>query len=535
MLNNYQYNMNYQDKTKEELIADLQILEKKYNSIAELYEINKTLNNQAESITKITETKNTGILRILPDMIFIQNKEGVYFDFYLPENAAKFVPQKVFIGQKIQNVLPESLVREFKPIFAKAIETRQVQFLEYELKMPDEIHYFDSRLVAIEDDKILSIVRDVTSEKKAEKELLESNEKYRTLVENTNEALYVLQNGVFKYANKMCSEVLKVPADVLIGMSMMEFIYPEDRDKAMTQHMQIMNGESCTGRKSFRIITRDGKELCADVNSVGIQWGGKMATLNFAIDITERKMAEKKLQVKNEELIVANSEKDKFFSIIAHDLRNPFNAFLGLTRMMVEDLPSLRLEEIQKMALAMRRSATSISGLLENLLEWSCSQQGLINFDPEYIKLRTRIEDELQPVLESAQSKGIELSFDISHDLVIYADSNMFGSTIRNLSINAVKFTPKGGKIIISAKLIDNKNVEISILDSGIGMSISMLDKLFRIDSQINRKGTENEPSTGLGLYLCKDFVEKNGGKIWVKSEEGVGSSFYFTLPTVKT
>jgi PAS domain S-box-containing protein len=531
---NKKIQMNYIDKTKEELITDLQALQMKYNSITELYNKNRTLNNQAENITKISETRNTGILRVLPDMIFIQNKEGVYFDFYLPENAAKFVPQKVFIGQRIQNVLPESIVREFKPIFEKALETRQVQYLEYELNMPDEIHYFDSRLIAIEDDKILSIVRDVTSEKKAEKELLESNEKYRTLVENTNEALYVLQDGIFKYANKMCCEILNVPDSTMIGMSMLEFINPEDRDKALTQHMKIMKGELGTSRKNFRIITRNGKELCADVNSVVIQWGGKIATLNFAIDITERKLAETRLQLKNKELLIANSEKDKFFSIIAHDLRNPFNSFLGLTRLMVEDLPSMRLDEIQKMALTMRRSATDLSGLLENLLEWSCSQQGLLGYEPELLMLRSRIEDEMQPIMETAQSKGIEISLDINEDLVIYADSNMFGSIIRNLSGNAAKFTPKGGKISVSAIITDDRNIEISIIDSGIGMSPSMLERLFQIDSQINRKGTENEPSTGLGLYLCKDFVEKHGGKIWAKSAEEIGSVFYFTLPSRK-
>jgi signal transduction histidine kinase len=132
---------------------------------------------------------------------------------------------------------------------------------------------------------------------------------------------------------------------------------------------------------------------------------------------------------------------------------------------------------------------------------------------------------------EVALKKGVEMNINISNDIVVYADINMAKTITRNLISNALKFTPNGGKISISAKNTENNSVEIAVKDTGIGMNQTLLDNLFRIDVQSNRKGTENEPSSGLGLLLCKDFVEKNGGEIWVESEENKGSVFYFTIP----
>ena len=253
--------------------------------------------------------------------------------------------------------------------------------------------------------------------------------------------------------------------------------------------------------------------------------------LAISRDVTARKQAEQEIKQKNEELLKLNFEKDKFFSIIAHDLRSPFTSFLGLTHIMAEELPGLTMEEIQKFSVHMRDSATNLFRLLENLLEWSRMEQGLIPFNPKIVQLFSIIDESAAMVVEPAKSKGIELTCDIPPDLQVFADTNILQTVIRNLVSNAVKFTPKGGKVTIAAKSAPDHSVEISVIDTGIGMNPEMVDDLFRIDVQTNRRGTENEPSTGLGLILCKDFVEKHGGKIWVESEEGKGSAFYFTLP----
>ena len=248
-------------------------------------------------------------------------------------------------------------------------------------------------------------------------------------------------------------------------------------------------------------------------------------------DITERKQEQLDLGLKNEQLLKLNSEKDKFFSIIAHDLRGPFNGFLGLSQIMAEELPNLAMAEAQGLAISMKNSAANLYNLLENLLKWSQFQKGVIPFSPEVIRLQPMIDECIAIASESAKNKGISISSSIPGDTKVFADSNMLQTIIRNLVSNALKFTPKGGKINVSAKTTSEYCVEIAIQDTGIGMSQEMVENLFRIDVITNRKSTEGEPSSGLGLLLCKEFVEKHGGQIWVESKEGVGSKFHFTIP----
>jgi len=179
----------------------------------------------------------------------------------------------------------------------------------------------------------------------------------------------------------------------------------------------------------------------------------------------------------------------------------------------------------------MRGAASKLYNLLENLLEWSRMQQGLVSFAPEKTQFFQLVEA-IKPIAsEPAKTKEIELTFDIPVELSVFADSIMVQSVMRNLISNAIKFTPKGGRVSVSAKATIDNGVEFSVHDTGIGMSPAMIDNLFRLDLPTNRKGTEGEPSTGLGLMICKDFIDKHSGKLWVESEEGKGSIFYFTLP----
>jgi len=239
----------------------------------------------------------------------------------------------------------------------------------------------------------------------------------------------------------------------------------------------------------------------------------------------------KELIQQKEALEVADATKNKFFSIIAHDLRSPFNGFLGLTEIMAEELETLTLTDIQNLAYSMKKSATNLFHLLENLLLWSRMQQGTIPFEPKMLPLLNILDESIHMMLELAKNKNISLISKIPSDIEVYADVNILQTIFRNLVSNALKFTSNGGKVTLNARTTENNSVEISIEDSGIGMSPDLISKLFRIDMQISRIGTNNEPSTGLGLILCKEFVEKHGGEIWVESNIDQGSIFYFTLP----
>lgn len=228
----------------------------------------------------------------------------------------------------------------------------------------------------------------------------------------------------------------------------------------------------------------------------------------------------------------SNSEKDKFYSVLAHDLRSPFSGLCGLTEILAEELPDMPVEKAREMAVAIKKSATGIYNLLEDLLDWSRINQGLIPNNPEILQLLPVISGTIHLVQDRINDKNIQVSIECPENLEVYADRYMLQVIIRNLVNNAVKFTPRKGRITVAANSLKNHSVEISVTDTGIGMSKDFLDSLFRIDVLTTRRGTEGEPSTGIGLMLCNEFILKQGSELSVESEEGKGSRFAFTLPS---
>lgn len=236
------------------------------------------------------------------------------------------------------------------------------------------------------------------------------------------------------------------------------------------------------------------------------------------------------LKKTNTELSVMNSTKDRFFSIIAHDLRNPFHTLIGFSEILLTEFDELTPDIIRKY-LGMIYS-TSIGGnnLLENLLQWSRTQTGRISFEPVKLQLELIVQEVVNLLYSNAIQKKIELHQSVDSGIVVFSDTNMLRTILRNLISNAIKFTPENGKITILAKHT-NDAVEVTVADNGVGMCEEVQKQLFRIDSNISTKGTSDETGTGLGLILCKEFVERNHGKIWAESEPGKGSRFKFTLP----
>ncbi len=384
----------------------------------------------------------------------------------------------------------------------------------------------------LKDDKIVGAVvvfKDITHRLKAEEKI----NMLAHAVKNSADCIAITDKDYkIIFVNDSFCKVYGFKEDEIIGQPISiihsENNLPEVSDDLFSSiaNKKIWTGEVLNKRK-------DGNDFPVLLSLAPLlnDKGGLIAVVGVLRDITERKHTEAEIKKTNEELTKLNAEKDKFFSIIAHDLRSPFNGFLGLTQIMAEELSSLSMEELQDIAGSLQNSAINLFRLLENLLEWAKMQQGLIPFDPKVVKLLSILDESIAMALESAKSKGIEIANDIPNGLEVFADSNILQTVIRNLISNAVKFTRNGGTVSVSAKATSDKGVEISIKDTGIGMSPKMVDNLFRLDVQTNRKGTEGEPSSGLGLLLCKEFIEKHGGKIWVESEEGKGSVFYFFIP----
>lgn len=222
--------------------------------------------------------------------------------------------------------------------------------------------------------------------------------------------------------------------------------------------------------------------------------------------------------------------KDRFFSIIAHDLKNPLSAFMNVSQMMKESYDNFSDDEKKEVISDFAEQSKLIFALLENLLEWSRLQTDRINFDPQNINLNFIIENVLNLMAMNASKKNIELETDLGRKTMAFADPNMITTVIRNMVSNSIKFTPSGGKIKVITEDLDDE-VKIKVEDTGIGIPEKNLDKLFRLDAGLTTEGTNKEKGTGLGLILCKEFVEKNGGEIKVESKIGEGTSFIFTLP----
>ncbi|MCP4396138.1 MAG: response regulator [bacterium] len=254
----------------------------------------------------------------------------------------------------------------------------------------------------------------------------------------------------------------------------------------------------------------------------------KNATLEKYTSLLEIKNTE--LDEKNLELKLLNADKDKFFSIIAHDLRNPLGALRELPQIIIENIKNYSTDELIRMISMQREAAQNLFALLENLLTWSRLQRGMIGLEPQQLDIIELARRNITLMNMTAEQKGISLTNSVQDHTVACADYKMIDTVLRNLITNAIKFTKSGGSIDISASL-NGSNVEIAVRDTGIGISEHNLPKLFRIEERYKKVGTANERGTGLGLILCKEFVERHGSKIWVESEPGKGSTFTFSLP----
>ncbi len=279
-------------------------------------------------------------------------------------------------------------------------------------------------------------------------------------------------------------------------------------------------------------LLKNGTEITGLMSAKIIHLQGVPYIISITRDISERKRIERDLEDKNRQLQNINTEKDKFISILAHDMRSPFNAFLGLTKLLAEELHDMERSEIQDIATTLNKSAVTLYRLLENLLEWSYIQRGKLVIRPEWIDLREKIDQITEVSADYAKKKGVTIHYEVPAGISLFADMHMFEAIIRNLVFNAVKFTPEGGDIYITAKEINETMTQVSVTDTGIGIPAEMIGRLFMLDQSTSRKGTTGEPSTGLGLIICKDLIERQGGGIDVQSTEGKGSTFSFTLLT---
>ena len=377
-----------------------------------------------------------------------------------------------------------------------------------------------------------SACRIVRAERKSSEALLKYHSLFSSMQEGVylHEMIYDEDGKPFNYriieANSISEKLLNINPDNAIGKLATE-LYKTDRAPFLEIYSKVAEtGNPVTFEQYFPPMD---KYFQISAYSPG---KGRFATA-FS-DISLRKVAEEKLKSKNAELQKINNEKDKFFSIIAHDLKSPFNSIMGFSELLVEELIEKNYDNIEEYADIILKSSQASLNLLTNLMVWAQSQTGRMIFSPELLDLYDLIDGIVAQFENTALQKMIIISKSYSPGMKVYADKEMISTVLRNLISNAIKFTYPNGKIEIAAEK-GHDGIKLIVIDNGKGIPTQVLHKLFKIDGNVTSRGTNNETGTGLGLILCKEFVEKHGGKIWVESEENKGAAFHLTIPADRT
>jgi len=392
----------------------------------------------------------------------------------------------------------------------------------------------------VENEKLKSILHE-----KDNNSINSAEEKYQTLFVELKDVLYestpegklvdINPSGIELFGYDSKEDIMKINiADDL-------YFNPLERDKLIEK----IEKDGFVKDYEIRIKGKKGNEIIVLETSFMIKNNdGKVVGYRGIIrDVTETKKQEKLLRKYNEELAElneqlklsegelkkVNEEKDKFFSIIAHDLKSPFNALLNLSEFLVEDLSDLSMDEIRSFSKEINKSAQSVYDLLLNLLQWAQIKTGRINKTQEKIELSKLVRDTLLFLENIASKKSIKIINNADDLSLIVGDRTMISSVLQNLISNSIKFTKRNGNIFINSEEKDDKII-VHIKDTGIGISKENLNKLFKLDEHVTTIGTANESGTGIGLILCKELLEKNNGKIWVESIEGLGTTFSFSL-----
>ncbi|OFY51157.1 MAG: hypothetical protein A2W85_03905 [Bacteroidetes bacterium GWF2_41_31] len=379
------------------------------------------------------------------------------------------------------------------------------------------------------------------SEKKKNDEPFEKQQHLmRTLMDYLPDHIYFKDlESRFVKINKSQAQLFGLDdPDEAIGKSDLDFFTDEHSKRAFEDEQEIIR----TG-KPLSIEEKETYEDRPDtwVSTVKMplldREGNIMGTFGISRDVTRQHMEGEEIRLKNEELQRLNAEKDKFFSIIAHDLRSPFGCIVSFSSLLVELVKEKDYKAVEEYSQIIQQSSQQAMELLTNLMQWALSQTGRMQFKPANFDMTSTIDNAISLVSGVAEEKSISIQKILPGYITLFADKEMIGTVLRNLIANAIKFTYPGGKIVVSAEEVQG-NLLVTVKDNGVGISDEVKAKLFRIDENYSTYGTQNEVGTGLGLILCKEFVEKHRGEIWVESDpSGIsgekGSVFSFTIPII--
>jgi len=363
-----------------------------------------------------------------------------------------------------------------------------------------------------------------------DRRLKENEERYRKLVEKSPVAIGILTGRHIVYANPYAVKMLGAESEEeLKSRYVFDFIRGEFADRVKDAMQKIFKEGEVVEVTNEKLTTLDGKELDVELTAIPVYYLEKPAIQVVIRDVTELNKKEEERENYTEKLKNMNETKDKFLSLISHDLKSPFNSMMGYTEILKNEIDELSKEERDIFIDSVYESTRHIYNLLNDLLEFSKFYLGMTKIEPKEVQIRKVIDENIEFLSVPAKQKGISLRNCIDKDYIVMAEEDMLNSILRNLVTNSIKFTGKGGKVEISAEANHN-HLDISVSDNGIGMDKQTMNTLFDIVTKKSKPGTADEEGTGLGLILAKEFVEKNGGEISVESEPGKGTTFTFSL-----
>ncbi len=440
-----------------------------------------------------------------------------------------YLDDRVLVGKEIRKAFETS-----DPAYSSQMEYRVIY-------ATGEKGYFAAN-IRIEKDadnrtiKARGVNQDITELKQTEEALRKNELQFRMVWENATDGMRITdETGVVLKANDAYCKLMEKARGEIEG-KMMSVVYElAAQSEVLRKHCERFRNRSIPQNLNRDILLWNGEKISLELSNTFLDIPGQQTlALSIIRDVTEHARFEQEIQNRNDQLIKLNAEKDKFFSIIAHDLKSPFNGFLNLTELMADSTEEYSLAEFSENSQLLNESARNLYKLLENLLDWAQIQKGSINFTPKDSDLSMMVSQGIETIYQRALQKRIEVINEIDTTQNVYADEKMISTVLRNLLSNAVKFTRMDGRTIIKSELSDDGQIKVSVEDNGVGIPEKDIKRLFKIEEKVSSKGTDGESSTGLGLLLCKEFIEMNGGKIWAESEEGKGSKFYFTLQESK-
>lgn len=425
-------------------------------------------------------------------------------------------------GKRIYEIIPESAVSSLKKTIVNCSKTGEPQNVKLTIRENpvNIINLYVDRLKEKHNDteyEYLFILKDITD--------IREHQEYFTIFykifSRSLDGIAIMNaEGEYILQNEKHKNLLGIENKDLIGKKP-DTIFGEPHFKRMFE--ETLQNDCFRGE--FAIKAKKGIRRSFSLSAFPIRNDKKQ--INYIItvvrDISESKETEYKLRH-------LNSTKDKLFSIIAHDLKSPFNSILGLSEIIHENYESYTISEIRELLDLMRSTTENTYNLLINLLQWAQMQKGHIQYKPTAINLKELLENILNIFNNSALKKGIQFVDTVPEEVFVWSDENMIQTVLRNILDNAIKYSKKNGRIFIDVNLLKNK-VKITISDNGIGMPESIRKSLFDITEKVVREGTDKEKGSGLGLILCKEFIEHSGGKLTVKSIDQKGTSISFTLP----